>query len=176
MAGLQEIFTPEKELSKERVKLYWEAFKDWSVEQFQKACANILQTKKISTFPLPAELKEAIYDNESEALNAWLLARSKPDAYMTPKFSDKIIYFVIDALGGWIRFCHTPSEELKWLQKDFLRLYPLLKNKSDKVPELLGIHEQTNLANSYRGVDTTVKIGREERKQIEKEDLKMVGR
>ena len=48
MACLQEVFTPGKPVSEERAKIYFEAFKDWSIEQFQQACTNVLQTKKIS--------------------------------------------------------------------------------------------------------------------------------
>ncbi len=61
-------------------------------------------------------------------------------------FDDKVIHKAIDCLGGWQKLCSTLEEDMKWIQKDFERLYQAYQNQPLKdYPEVLaGFHEEHN--------------------------------
>lgn len=161
MKGLQMAIVPDKSIHKETVEIYFRAFQGWTIEQFERACLKVLDTKKISTFPLIGEIKEALND-PTEALNAWLMAReavSKHGACMSVKFPNPVIHSVIEIMGGWISFCHVPEEEQKWKLKDFERFYDLLKYKQKHPEYAVGIYEINNIANGYKRVETIIQIG-----------------
>lgn len=171
MAGLAEVFTNHP-ISKEKAELYFRTFQNWTIEDFEKACLKVIKTKTISTFPLPAEIENALKDT-TEVLKAWLLSReavSRWGAYMSIRFPNPIIHSVIEAMGGWIPFCHIPQEELKWKQKEFERIYPLMQQKTKHPQWVCGIHEINSLCGGHKEVSTTTLIDFE----IENEEVKEI--
>ncbi len=142
MAGLQELFVPEKPISHTKIELYFRHFSDWNIDQFSEACNNVLLVKKISTFPLPAEIREA--GTADAALAAWLLARRMVGKYgsgLSIIFPDPIIHSCVDAMGGWLTFCNVPDDEKIWKQREFERLYNILKDKPDPPTHAIGTHD-----------------------------------
>ncbi len=154
MAGLQDIFTPEKPVSKNKIEVYFEIFCNWnwSIAQFKEACLKITQEKKIACFPLPAELKETLYGNsEVRAIQAIKKLEDAVDHYgyyYSMVFDDPIIHAVVDRMGGWEWMTTQTYEEWKWIRKDFTKLYTQLSslniNMIDAPQRLIGYCERTN--------------------------------
>ncbi len=155
--------------SKEKIEIYWRALRDLSIGALERGCINVLNTKKFSTFPLVAEIRAAISGNDG--LKAWILARkavSKHGAYMSVIFPDPVIHSVVEAMGGWKAFCYCTDKERPFKQKEFERLYEVMKEGNRHPEKCIGIHEISNSASGYRDVDTTILIETEDKKQIEK--------
>ena len=173
MAGLQEVFTPEKPLSKEKVEIYYQIFKKWTIEEFNNACFSLLKTKKISTFPLPAEIEEAkqgVLDDNTKAVLAYdkfTRGKARTGIYESVVFDDKNIHAVVQSMGGWHDVCLITEDEWRFKRKEFLDLYKALsKNPRTDIPErLVGIRESEK-AQFGEKIGEPIYIG-DERKQIE---------
>lgn len=125
------------------LKAYWLILKGLTEKEFEKAVIGILDNKTFNSMPTPAEIKDQIRGDE--ALEAWLLVCkmiSQHGAYMSIIFPDPVIHSVIEAMGGWVQLCQTPTEEMKWKQKDFERLYPMMQGKNRHPEIITGIHER----------------------------------
>ena len=59
MSVLQETFSPDKPISKERTKIYFETLKDIPIENIELGIKELMRKKKWSIFPLPVEIREA---------------------------------------------------------------------------------------------------------------------
>lgn len=166
MRALQEAYTPEKPVSKEKGLMYFNLFKswDWTVDQFEQACFNLFQTKTISTFPVPAEIREALVLNNS--LEAWLYARKMVSRYghnYSLIFEDKVIHSVIEAMGTWPDFTWIVESQLTWKQKEFEKLYNSMMSKKEHPEYISGACD-----NSENLID--LKTG----KQIKPEEAKLI--
>ena len=153
MAGLQEVYTPEKPISTAKLEIYWMAFQDWTIEQFQAACQALLQTKTISTFPLPGEIRAASQEKD-RALEAWLLARNAISICTNTAsviFSDAVIHSVIEAMGGWPKFCWIQDDELPFRQKDFLEYYKFFASKQRHPAFVQGAYQARDNMIDLRG-------------------------
>jgi hypothetical protein len=131
LAGLHEVFTPEKKLSEERIEIYWRIFGTWDIEHFRRACNNVVAQKTISTFPLPGEI--IVAGNDDRALQAWITARRAISVCTNTAsviFVDPIIHSVIEAMEGWPAFCWITDEDLPFRQRDFERLYKMYSSAS----------------------------------------------
>lgn len=144
MALLQETFTPEKPISKKKMEIYFQIFEDMTIEEFQKACMRVCRSKSISTFPLPAEIREA---SEGDMVSKAQLALAKLEkavdtlgANYSVEFNDPVIHAVVVRLGGWEWITTQQRDEWKWIRKDFERLYGIyskLNPKQIDAPERL---------------------------------------
>lgn len=158
MASLGE--SVDKIAGKLKVEVYFRALSDFNIEQIEKAAWEIIETRKYSSFPQVAEIREAIVGNLEDkailALHELEQAVAKHGFYSTVIFSDKVIHLCVEALGGWETVCNMPQEEWKWSRKEFLKLYQaftraLQEGKQIKIPErLVGFIEQQNEFNGYR--------------------------
>lgn len=179
MIALQETFTPDKPISETKMELYFRLFKDISIEVFKEACFNVCQTKHISTFPLPAEIRDAITGNLDDqailAYDKFTKGKAQTGVYQTVIFDDITIHAVIEAMGGWEAVCLIPEDEWKFKRKEFLDLYKAFKKnpRTDTPQKLIGLIEGHNLqAEDWRKyIGEPVYIGFEEKKvkQLEKQ-------
>jgi len=146
------------EMTAEKEDIYWNIFKNYSEDQINKAFNLAITTYKF--FPKPAELIEFIEGNtESKSIKAWQQVReaiSKYGAYSSVVFADKVIHKIIDLIGGWQKICSINEDEIKWIQKEFERLYQLYQNQTIDYPDrLIGIVEEhnRNLGNGETFID-----------------------
>ena len=173
MAVLQETFTPEKPVSEQKAEIYFNAFADLSVEQFRDASSKIIQTKKFPTFPLPSELREALYGNtEDVALLAFEVFRRGGEEcgdWASAVFDDPLIHATVQHLGGWSAVCTKTKDEWVWMKKDFVAIYQVfLRNGVDveKIPKVLFCsYDAQSMANGFK--DPSLKIFGDKRKAIE---------
>ena len=152
MARMQEVFTPNHPISKIKMDTYFNLFQDVSIADFQRACYNVMQTKTISTFPLPGELRDAL-GRKDRPLEAWLEARVAVTIYghnYSIRFQDPIIHSVIEALGGWVEFCSFPKSENTWREKDFKERYKVMIDRKHHPEYLPGAHEIQNTGLGFK--------------------------
>jgi len=151
MMILSEVY--DKELSKEFIELYFRILKDMKIKEIQENIMILLKTRKYSSFPTPAEIRQPI-ENEEEGMLKWIQVKKaieKYGAYESIIFKDPFIHSAIEHMGGWIELCSVKEEEMKWKEKEFIRLYSIMK-KNNILPSnkyLIGIIEQENVAKGY---------------------------
>lgn len=141
----------DKTPSENLLKLYYTVLQDLSDEEFKQAINSIARTNKYNCMPKPAEILEQVHGTANDAtLNAWAYvhgAIGQVGAYRSPVFEDGAIAETIQHLGGWVSFCDTPSDQMKWVQKEFEKFYPIFKKHPSSFVRLIGIAETHNLQN-----------------------------
>jgi len=130
MRALGETF--QKEPTAFQQEIYFQTLQDLTVEQFEKACIQIIKTRTITgTFPLVAEIREAVKGGEESVeariAIAWdmlMYAVERHGHYDSVRFDDPIIHTILKSWGGWLQWSGTvTNDELKWARKDFEKLY-----------------------------------------------------
>lgn len=136
MSILQETFSPEKPVSKERTKIYFEALKDIPIENIELGVKELMKKKKYPIFPLPKEIREAAGfveddDLELKALEAFrdacdlVCGYSQPED--KPESKDPLIEKAIHlCFGGWENFAETDPKNENWDRKQFVEIYKKL--------------------------------------------------
>lgn len=144
LSVLQETFSPDKPISKERTKIYFEILKDIPIENIELGIKNLMKKKKYPIFPLPREIREAagfVEDDDLEirALEAFreacdLVRTYEPGRTLEPKdpFVEEAIYL---CFGGWENFQDTDPKNENWDRKHFVEIYTRLfqLNQRDKL-------------------------------------------
>jgi hypothetical protein len=148
MATLGELF--DKQISESMLELYWEILKDFSEQEIMKVFN--LAGRHCKFFPKPAELLEILEgDKQDQAVLAWekvYKATSSIGAYESVQFDDPVIHSCIKLMGGWVELCRVKTDEMKWKQKEFEKLYSVFSQRSSHPKYLVGITEHEN---SMRG-------------------------
>lgn len=146
MAMLGEMY--DKKMTGALLDGYWMVLCDMSDEEFVGSIKAILSGRKFASFPKPAEILDfAKPDLESIATIAWSdveRAIYKAGKYESVSFEDRIVNSVIDALGGWVFVCSQDISEMKWLKKEFVKLYSIHSKREDHPTHLIGIAEREN--------------------------------
>lgn len=127
-------------LSDLRTEAYFDALRDFSIEQVSLATRLSLRTCKF--FPRPVELRDLIAGNQDDnAETAWggLLREVRRVGYMgTPDLEPRTALAVKELWGGWRRLCETlPGEGpelIGWL-KQFKETYETV-DRRETVKEL----------------------------------------
>ena len=132
-------------------RIYFEALKDIPDESFLSAVSVIVNTttKLYPDDNLIAIIREKISGTvEDKAVLAWTKARAaimSVGTYKSVSFEDPVINGVIEAMGGWEKFCAMLVEEEAFRQKDFVKLYEALSRSGRTMPvRLLGCSERLN--------------------------------
>jgi hypothetical protein len=154
MSSLNEIYgDQQKGVSDLKMKLYFESLRDLTIDQLNHAVVILSRTKKIKTFPLPAEIIEAAVGNaedEAEAAFEVLLGVIQNiGPYRSVEFQDGIIGRVVEQLGGWEAVNDWAEVDRKWNRKNFCELYRsfVRRGVSSTPVKCVGIHENTNVNN-----------------------------
>lgn len=140
----------EKPFSAGLMELYSKALSDISIEQFEAACIESLQTSKF--FPKICEIRECINGNpEEQSVSAWEQlqeAVQREGAYTSVKFMDARIARTIEVMGGWTAVCAWPVSELQYRRQEFQKTYRTLPPGGE--PRVLpGIIERENMARGF---------------------------
>ena len=148
----------DKTPSENLLKLYYTVLQDLSDEEFKSAINSIARTNKYNCMPKPAEILEQVHGTAQDStLNAWAYVHSaigQVGAYKSPIFEDGAIARTIEHLGGWASLCDTHTDDLKWVQKEFEKFYPIFKKRggADNV-KLLGLAEAHNTQHRLENFD-----------------------
>lgn len=151
----------DKPLSEGVIALYYESLKKYSLEQFDLACKAILENHKWATMPKIAEFIEVIEGNvDDKAIQVWDLVLKSCDrfgAYRSVSFKNEAINRAITSIGGWIRLCEAPSDELKWIKREFINAYKSYHNKQLENTHLVGVSEANGNDENIYLVEISVK-------------------
>lgn len=152
MILMAEEYTEGKKISKAKAELWFNLLKVYSIETIERVIKKIIRTRTINNFPKISEIIQEIEGTQSDIImEKWLLVKeiiTKVGAYQSVQFEDQIINSVIYELGGWPKVCEVSLNDLKWMQRDFERLYPVMARKKDHPKILLGVADQTNKTDS----------------------------
>ena len=136
MSILQDIFSPDKPVSKERTKIYFEILSDIPIENIELGVKALMKKKRYPVFPLPREIREAAGfveedDLELKALTAFRKAcdfvysydQSGLETEHEDAFINETIYL---CFGGWENFKDTDPKNEAWDRKHFVEVYKKL--------------------------------------------------
>ena len=172
MATIGEVF--DKQITEAVLDIYYDIFKDYSIEQLKNAFNRVIRNHQYNTLPKPADILEYLEGTrDDKALIAWLQAKeavSKGGYYASIIFKDPIIAHVLNELGGWQQFCCAPIAELPFIEKRFMEMYRVFAKREVKDNiKLIGFMELHNGETGYQEkIPEPIKIGfTEEVKQIE---------
>ena len=145
MSILQETFSPDKPISKERTKIYFEILADIPIENIELGVKELMKIKRYPIFPLPREIRKAAgFDDEDDldikALQAFReacdFAYSYGQAEARAEHDNPIIEETIRlCFGGWKYFQDTDPKNETWDRKNFVEIYKnlALQGKRDKL-------------------------------------------
>jgi hypothetical protein len=126
--GLCELY--DKTPSDALMSLYFETVKHLDAKTWNAAVRMVISSNKYPSLPKPAEILEATGQNEDKDAQAMLAmkkiedAMRKHGAYQSMVFDDPVIHMLIDRHeGGWPGLCAMSNDELKWLWKDWVKMY-----------------------------------------------------
>ena len=159
MTSLNELFGDAgKKVSHLKMDLYYNALKDLSIEQLNDAVNILCVTKTIKTWPLPAEIRQAVEGNPTDRANVafdkLIGAVRGIGPYRTVIFDDPAIHAFIQSYGGWEEICDKTIEDWKFMRNEFVRGYSGYARQASTVPlQLTGIHDAVNRA---KGIDYAI--------------------
>lgn len=116
------------------------------------ACMECIRTGTF--FPRVSKMIEFIEgDIESEAELAWLLLKEKMNKYGYYKSvsfpENPVVGAVIEVMGGWMPMFDIKVDEEKWVKKEFIKMYPILKKRGIYPDRLIGKFEADNIKLGY---------------------------
>lgn len=154
MAIMAEAF--QKSPSKGLSDIYWRVLGDMDISDFEKACLNLINTRKITgTFPLVAEIRDASVAGsvESKVAAAWkklIYAYENVGPYLPIAFDDPIITKIMEDWGGWARWAHSEIT-VKETRREFEKLYKAYMHMD--LPKWKRLPSLTELAAQESGHD-----------------------
>jgi hypothetical protein len=151
MSIITEMF--DRKLSKLLAEIYWKALIPFSDAQCIGAFDEIIISSRF--FPKPVDIIEIIQGTQSnQATEAWLQVAEtlrRVGTYRSVKFNNPVIHSIVNAMGGWVQMGGITVDEEKWKQKEFERLYLIMRNHDEHPDYLAGRSEIVNTANKYLG-------------------------
>lgn len=121
---LSQTLPPGRPITPAATEGYWIGLKDLTDAQLEAATSMALRSCRF--MPSPRELRDFVEEPlRITGAMQWAHVRKmldKIDVYGSPDFG-AVVNAVIHALGGWKVLCEKDLDEVKWVQKDFERLY-----------------------------------------------------
>jgi hypothetical protein len=123
---------------------YWIALRSWSYEDFEAACAHLMEHHK-GFMPKPghfSELRKAGRLTAGEAF-AKAIGWARDGSYNAPAKTPDAIFIdrVVAAMGGWSRITGADSEKLHFLERDFAEHFTDIRDATDTreaLPQIAG--------------------------------------
>ena len=117
----------ENGMPKARAEIYYEHLKDIPIDLIGEAVGRIVKTRKYSSIPTIAEIREAALgrdeDIEMAALEAWGQASRAVERSAYPLQDEAINEAVRVAFGGWEKFGQTDAEDGMADRAHFLKVF-----------------------------------------------------
>lgn len=131
MLGMSKIY--ERELDQPLLDAYWLALRDWPLQEFERAAAQLMRTSRF--MPRPADFTVLRRAERPTAGEAWalVLEHLRTGAYRwdsgpptwndaMPKL-DRSIERSVRALGGYRALAMMPIDQLPWQERRFAQHY-----------------------------------------------------
>ena len=162
---------PNLNMSEKTIRVWRKLLDDIPGKDFESAIIVICQTVR-EIYPgtnMVALIRESIGGTmESRAIGAWakvIKAIREVGQYKTIQFDDPIIHSVIEVMGGWEGICEGPESETKWIEKEFVKLYPVCAKKAEHPEKLIGFFDRMNIASGFKEQEV-VRIGSGFKKRV----------
>ncbi len=140
--------------SEDRAKIYWDILKGYSDIEIKKAVIGSI--RRLKFFPKISEIIEMIEGNvEDEPELAWFYLKKIIEGkgyYQSVFFPEyPAIGAVIENIAGdWCNFIEMLTEnEEKWIKKEFIKIYPIMKRRGNYPARLIGRFELDNSNKGY---------------------------
>ena len=125
MIGLAEIYRDP--ISDMALEIYFDAFREFTYEQFCQGFQEVIKTHKYKNMPNPAEIIEAIEGGKNvKALSAWdkvIIDIRKRGRLQGGTFDSPAITQAVSLCGGWEKICDTEEKNIQFIKKEFLEAY-----------------------------------------------------
>ena len=126
---------------------YWKILQPFSDEKCEEMFKTVILNNK--WFPKPSEIAELLTTKrEDRAMVAWIEVIStmrRVGQYRSVQFPDPATHDVIDFMGGWPAVADWPEDELKWKEKEFVKLFSAMVEREGSFKTYLpGVHEKNN--------------------------------
>jgi len=158
-----------------KLKLWWNMFKPYSMEDFESAVYKHLTCPDAGMFsPKPANIMKFIVGNsnkneqavDDKANHSWHVIQEEVKrigSYGTLKLEDKQALAAVKAVGGWKYICSLESSKLTWVHKEFIAAYKNyertpLEALPDNLPGRIDLHnhkkdQQNGIQSIKQGID-----------------------
>ena len=132
--GTFEIYSV-KQVSEQLMDIWWATLKPYDIADVCRALTKHISDPERGQFaPKPADVirflspgeKEQLENLKTKAEMQWFnvtRAIANCGTYRTPKFKDPLTTATISALGGWPFICGKTTQQLDFLQKQFVSTY-----------------------------------------------------
>lgn len=158
LTGLGEIY--EKKMSTVVLEIYWEALREYPLDDIKRATNNIVRTHKYATFPKPAEFIEYIdppqdAESKAELMTEEFYARFAGSGYESFEWQDPTLAMTVAHYGGWhsvlAQYPHDNEKDAMFWMKDFKKTYVAFLRHPRKMSSLrmMGTLESDNMAKGF---------------------------
>lgn len=139
-----------EQVSEPRLKAYFAALSDLSIEQVEEAAGRLLRTARF--FPKPVDFREAVQlSTQDRAELAWRTFSRlcvEEGVYPSLQVADSALGFAISQFGGWQesarRIADSSAEMLRAHENQFKTSYRLGLNRSGDAAYFAGYYESQN--------------------------------
>lgn len=152
-------------------QVWYVALRDLTATQFGNAILRFL-TQQSSEYPSIQAIRELSGVQEASEVSAVAAWDEAVDAirifggYARPQFRDPKVAMVIQHLGGWVKFCDTPSEEFhQWTRQHFMKTYKALRNTTPEPVRLLSLVDTSNAQNGMTDAADRIRVAIEHRQE-----------
>ena len=155
MVSLGELYG--KSMSESLIELYWAALKRFDLSAIQRAVKIHINHPERGQYMLkPNDVVLYLEGSTNcKAIQAWskvIQAMKTVGHYNSVVFDDALIHAVIQDMGGWMRLCQLPENQLDFRARDFEKRYEMyLLNKPDNYPrKLMGFFDTENITKGFK--------------------------
>jgi len=110
-----------------KIEMYWEHLHGLPIDALGEAVCRIIKTRKFSSFPTIAEIRDAVLGNDDEieraALEAWGRAERAVSRGIHLKDGSAMDEAICVAFGGWNEFGATDPENSIADRAHFIRVF-----------------------------------------------------
>ncbi len=161
-----------RELSAPAQMLYFDALKDFSIQDVLRALNEAVSGRLF--FPVPAVIREILQgsaeDRAEIAWQTWKEAARKHGSYVSLVLYDAALADTIIAVfGGWPQACAVDLSDEMWAakRKEFARVYRIMQQRDlTGTRRLAGLSELQNTNPEWSAHTPVAEIGAPERKKL----------
>lgn len=145
------------DLSSMQIEIWFETLREYDLSAVKKAFTNHLRDPDNGKWmPQPSDIIRQIDGGVGDQAElAWakaFKAVSLVGAYSDVVFDDSVIHAVIDAMGGWVKFCAGEYKDFDFKRLEFVKAYRAIKNRgsAEYTGVLQGISNAQNRMHGFR--------------------------
>jgi hypothetical protein len=155
------------------VNLFWDGLRRFDLGDVLRAFSVHAQDPDRGQFaPRIADITRLLEGStQTQGMRAWSRverALRSVGAYQSVVFDDPLVHAVVRDMGGWVRLCQTPLDELPFRAREFERSYAAYRMRRETPaypPRLIGIAETENATSGF-ALPAPVLIGDPERAEL----------